>query len=174
MPLQATSGAASYDAFGGGVPVVPAYIEEVFSTYLYTGNGASGQSIVNGINLSTKGGLVWLKSRTTPSGSSSNNLYDTVRGASQLLISNSTDAQTTATRLSFQTTGFNLTNEASSTNESGVSYVSWTFREQPKFFDVVTFTSSSAGDTNVWPSKTNAPLDVAVIVAPTPSLAGPL
>jgi hypothetical protein len=56
MPLQATSGAASYDAFGGGVPVVPAYIEEVFSTYLYTGNG-SVQSISNGINLgSTYGG----------------------------------------------------------------------------------------------------------------------
>jgi hypothetical protein len=147
MPLQATSGAASYDAFGGGVPVVPNYIEEVFSTWLYTGNGATGQPIVNGINLSTKGGLVWLKSRTTPSGSSDNNLYDTVRGASQLLISNSTNAQTTATRLSFQTTGFNLTNEASSTNESGVSYVSWTFREQPKFFDVVTYTGNGSTQT---------------------------
>jgi len=47
MPLQATSGAASYDAFGGGVPVVPAYIEEVFSTYLYDGNDTA-RSIVNG------------------------------------------------------------------------------------------------------------------------------
>ena len=147
MPLQATSGAASYDAFGGGVPVVPAYIEEVFSTWLYTGNGATGQSITNGIDLSTKGGLVWLKSRTAPSGSSDNNLYDTVRGASQLLISNSTAGNTTATRLSFQTTGFNLTNEASSTNESGVSYVSWTFREQPKFFDIQTWTGSGANRT---------------------------
>ena len=60
MPLQATSGAASYDAFGGGVPVVPAYIEEVFSTYLYTGNGST-QTITNGIDLSTKGGLTWIK-----------------------------------------------------------------------------------------------------------------
>jgi len=144
MPLQATSGAASYDAFGGGAAAVPQYIEDVFSTYLYTGNGASGQSIVNGIDLSTKGGLVWLKSRTTPSGSSDNNLYDTARGASQLLISNTTAGNTTATRLSFQTTGFNLTNEASSTNESGVSYVSWTFREQPKFFDIVTYTGNGS------------------------------
>jgi len=147
MPLQATSGAASYDAFGGGVAAVPQYIEDVFSTYLYTGNGATGQSIVNGIDLSTKGGLVWLKSRTTPSGSSDNNLYDTVRGASQLLISNSTNAQTTATRLSFQTTGFNLTNEASSTNESGVGYVSWTFRKQPKFFDIQTWTGTGSNRT---------------------------
>jgi hypothetical protein len=38
MPLQATSGAASYDAFGGG-PSGPAnYIEDVFSTWLYTQN----------------------------------------------------------------------------------------------------------------------------------------
>ena len=59
MPLQATSGAASYDAFGGGVPVVPTYIEDVFSTYLYTGN-STNRSIVNDIDLSGKGGLVWI------------------------------------------------------------------------------------------------------------------
>jgi hypothetical protein len=47
MPLQVTSGAASYDAFGGnGVAVVPNYIEEVFSTFVYTGNGAT-QTITN-------------------------------------------------------------------------------------------------------------------------------
>ena len=52
MPLQATSGAASYDAFGGGSGlVVPAYIEEVFSTWLYTGTG-SAMLIQNGISLS--------------------------------------------------------------------------------------------------------------------------
>ena len=55
MPLQQTSGAASYDAFGGGVPVVPAYIEDVFSTYLYTGNGST-QTITNGIALGTASG----------------------------------------------------------------------------------------------------------------------
>ena len=132
---------------GAGGGAAPVYIEDVFSTWLYSGN-SSTQTITNGIDLSTKGGLVWLKSRTTPSGSSDNNLYDTVRGASQLLISNSTAGNTTATRLSFQTTGFNLTNAASSTNESGVSYVSWTFREQPKFFDVVTYTGNgTAGRT---------------------------
>ena len=57
MPLQATSGAASYDGFGGGVAVVPTYIEDVFSTYLYTGTGAA-LTITNSIDLSTNGGLV--------------------------------------------------------------------------------------------------------------------
>ena len=54
MPLQATSGAASYDAFGGGVPVEPVYIEQIFSTYLYQADGSSTQTIDNGIDLSAK------------------------------------------------------------------------------------------------------------------------
>ena len=41
MPLQATSGAASYDAFGGGAAAVPNYIEDVFSTYLYSNSGGA-------------------------------------------------------------------------------------------------------------------------------------
>jgi hypothetical protein len=42
--------------------LLPNYIEDVFSTWLYTGTGAT-QTITNGINLSGKGGLVWCKSR---------------------------------------------------------------------------------------------------------------
>ena len=39
-----------------------AFIENLFSTYLYTGTGAA-QTITNGINLSANGGLVWIKNR---------------------------------------------------------------------------------------------------------------
>jgi hypothetical protein len=137
MPLQATSGAASYDAFGGGVPVVPNYIEDVFQTWLYTGTGAA-QTITNGIDLSGKGGLVWMKGR---SGATDHALYDTVRGATFDLVSNSPSAQTTqATGLtSFGSTGFSI-GALAKLNTSAATYVSWTFREQPKFFDVVTYT----------------------------------
>jgi hypothetical protein len=38
------------------------YIEDVFSTYLYTGNGST-QTITNDIDLDGEGGLVWLKER---------------------------------------------------------------------------------------------------------------
>ena len=38
----------------------PLYVEDVFSTYLYTGNGST-QTITNGIDLSGEGGLVWVK-----------------------------------------------------------------------------------------------------------------
>jgi len=143
MPLQATSGAASYDAFGGGVPVVPAYIEEVFSTYLYTGNGTS-QSINNGIDLAGKGGMVWTKSRSQ---ATENLLWDTARGAQKYLISSSTGAQSTSTSDcvdSFASTGFVVkgTTIGGGTNANGTTYASWTFRKQPKFFDVITWTGT--------------------------------
>jgi hypothetical protein len=50
MPLQQTSGNVTADAYGGGVAAIPNYIEDVFSTYLYTGNSAA-QGISNGIAL---------------------------------------------------------------------------------------------------------------------------
>ena len=77
MPLQSTSGAASYDAFGGGVAAVPKYIEDYFSTFLYKGTDAT-QTITNNIDLSTKGGLVWIKDRTS---AANHYLFDTERGA---------------------------------------------------------------------------------------------
>jgi hypothetical protein len=125
----------------GGVPVVPNYIEDVFSTYLYTGNGST-QTITNGIDLSTKGGLVWIKSR---SGATNHALYDTARGATKDLFSNSTPAETTQTTglTAFSGTGFSI-GELAKLNTNADTYASWTFRKQPKFFDVVTFTKSTA------------------------------
>jgi hypothetical protein len=141
MPLQATSGAASYDAFGGGVPVVPAYIEEVFSTYLYTGNAGS-QNIVNGVNLSTYGGMVWIKDRSQ---ATSHYLQDTANGANNFLRTDKTEPLgTLALNTVFNTNGFSQNNSFLAFNGSGDNYVSWTFREQPKFFDVVTYTGTSS------------------------------
>ena len=145
MPLQATSGAASYDAFGGGAAVVPNYIEECFSCFLYTGNGST-QTINNGIDLAGKGGLVWIKSR---SNALQHTLIDTVRGQNRILRSNNADAQSTSdpgTGLtSFNSTGFTLgPSWSEGTNSNGVTNASWTFREQPKFFDVVTYSGSNS------------------------------
>ena len=39
------------------------YVEDVFSTFLYTGNGST-QTITNGIDLAGEGGLVWNKDST--------------------------------------------------------------------------------------------------------------
>jgi hypothetical protein len=142
MPLQATSGAASYDAFGGGVPVEPNYIESVFSTWLYTGNGST-QTITNGIDLAGEGGLVWIKSR---SNSFPHVLDDTNSGVLKSLSTNNTFQQFTELFgiTAFNSNGFAM-NASNSTNDSGATFASWTFRKAPKFFDVVTYTGNGAG-----------------------------
>jgi hypothetical protein len=116
-------------------------VEDVFSTYLYTGNSGT-QTITNGIDLAGKGGLVWTKGRST---GFSNGLVDTVRGALNTLISNSTDGSTPSfnTVTAFTSSGFSVGTSAI-TNSVGTTYVSWTFREAPKFFDVVTYTGNGA------------------------------
>jgi len=122
----------------------PNYIEEVFSTFLYTGTGAA-QTITNGINLSANGGLVWTKRRDV---GNSHALYDTVRGIDYYLSTNSVgfSAYSPGDVTSFNTTGFSL-GSGTVPNTSGGTYASWTFREQAKFFDVVTWTGSGANRT---------------------------
>jgi hypothetical protein len=139
MPLQATSGAASYDAFGGGVPVVPNYIEEVFSCFLYTGNGTS-QTITNGIDLSGKGGAAWMKARDAAFGTV---VQDTARGVDKFLLTHSTNAEasSSATLNTFNSNGFTV-GSGGAVNQNTNKFVSWTFRKQPKFFDVVTYTGN--------------------------------
>jgi hypothetical protein len=120
------------------------YIEDVFSTWLYTGNGST-QTITNGIDLAGKGGLTWIKARTQPSFASNHTLFDTVRGTGKQLFSDLTSAQATdnTSLTAFNSTGFTLGSDSTGTvNWSGHTFASWTFREQPKFFDVVTYTGN--------------------------------
>jgi hypothetical protein len=123
------------------------YIEEVFSTDLYTGTSAS-QTITNGIDLATKGGLVWAKRRNA--GGTAHYFIDTARGRGSYLVSNTTAAatnQATSTNdfTSFNSNGFTLGIPTSIwMNETTGTYASWTFRKQPKFFDVVTYTGNGA------------------------------
>jgi len=147
MPLQATSGAASYDAFGGGVPVAVNYIEDVFSTYLYDGSNASPTVVTNGIDLSGKGGLVWLKGRSGSFSTDRHELNSTNFSVGQYLSSNNTFALSSGGALTtYSTDGFTL-GTAQRLSFGGGSYVSWTFRKQPKFFDVVTWSGNNTART---------------------------
>ena len=115
------------------------YIEDVFSTWLYTGNGST-QTITNGIDLSTKGGLVWVKGRNL---SWDHTLYDTVNGIGIGPLNTATTAAPNPANnqrvTAFNTDGFSLGTNGN-VNGSTYTYVSWTFRKQPKFFDIVTYT----------------------------------
>ena len=126
------------------------YIEDVFSTYLYTGEGAA-KTITNGIDLAGKGGLVWTKARSSVSGAPTyytHELTDTVRGANNGLTTSTTAPQSSSDVNGFTSTGFNLTYSTGRGNAYDINEVSWTFRKQPKFFDIVTYTGdSTAGRT---------------------------
>ena len=126
-----------------------AFIENLFSTYLYTGNGST-QTITNGIDLANEGGMVWLKGRTDAG--TYPVVVDTVRGANKWLYTSAGDAQGTSTSsvTSFNSNGFSLgadngagdTNSVNYNYSSPSNYVGWTFRKAPKFFDVVTWTGN--------------------------------
>ena len=124
------------------------YIEDVFSTYLYTGNGST-QTITNGIDLSGEGGLVWVKNRTFGSNGGSlgyNVLYDSA--VQDYLNSDTSNAasvfnktNTTGGAVSFTSSGFTAGGISSS------NFASWTFRKAAKFFDVLTYTGNGSNRT---------------------------
>jgi len=127
-------------AAGGAGGGAGAYIEDVFSTWLYTGTGST-QTITNGIDLAGEGGLTWIKQRN---GAANHYLFDTVRGASHPLFSDTTAAQGTNANLlpSFNSDGFTV--GTGGTNSNTATYASWTFRKAEKFFDVVTWSGNSS------------------------------
>jgi len=148
MPLNQTSGNATADSFGGGVAAIPNYIEDVFSPYIYTGTGAT-QTITNGIDLSTKGGLVWFKRRDAVDVHA---LIDTARGTNSWLGSERVAAPYSYNGFtSFNTTGFTLAapSDSSTINGYARSLTSWTFRKQSKFFDIVTYTGNGSSGRTV-------------------------
>jgi hypothetical protein len=157
MPLIATRGAASAQGFGEfAQSAAPVYIEDVFSTYLYTGNGST-QTITNGIDLAGKGGLVWLKNRT--GGSGPHNWYTTAIGSASYLDSSQTSGLATYQEAlsTYNSDGFSLSSGAAGGNENTFTYASWTFRKQPKFFDVVTWTGDGTGDRAISHNLGSAP-----------------
>lgn len=126
------------------------YVEDVFSTYLYTGNDST-QTITNGINLSVNGGLVWTKFRAGSLGGGSHLITDSQRGITKQLITNGAQAEGTPypDRVSsFNTNGYSLGPDPSGmSNYLNQLYASWTFRKSAKFFDIVTYTGTGANRT---------------------------
>jgi len=122
-----------------------AFVDALFQCHIYTGNGGT-QTITNNIDLSGSGGLVWIKKRLA---ADNHALFDTERGVNKDLESNDTDASNNlnGSVTAFNSNGFSLGDSTTVNNGDGgiySSFVSWTFRKQPKFFDVVTYTGTSS------------------------------
>ena len=112
---------------------------------MYTGDG-SARSITNGIDLAGNGGLIWTKSRSAGIGHA---LVDTENGVEKYLRSESTAAIKTDSNAqegvkAFNSDGYNLGTWSNEDrfNRTNYTYCSWTFRKQPGFFDIVTYTGN--------------------------------
>lgn len=137
-------------AAAGGAGGDKVYVEDVFSTFLYAGDSSAGlRTIDNGLNLLDEGGLIWTKERNNQA---SHFLIDTERGLSGgYLKSNDSDGANTS-RVSesidsFTTTGYKLDGGGTVWNRDSFNAVSWSFRKQPGFFDIQTYTGNNSGQT---------------------------
>ena len=123
-----------------------AFVDGLFQCHLYDGTG-SQQTITNNIDF-TKGGLIITKRRDSSTG---NGPYwnDTERGVTNYVRSDSdggTGAQNTSSTgavVSTSSTGY-VVGTFNGWNNSSGEYVSWSFRKQPKFFDVVTYSGTGS------------------------------
>ncbi len=122
----------------GGVDVA-----DVFSTDLYTGN-ASTQDIVNGLDLSTEGGMVWFARRN---GAEEKNIFNTY-APNKYHRTTTTAAQEDITTgiTAYNTDGFSL-GGWNNVNGSGDTMVSWSWRQASKWFDIVEYTGTGAAQT---------------------------
>ena len=75
---------------GVGAVATKTYVDDLFSTYVYEGNGNSSRNITNNIDLLTEGGLVWYKSRSAGKG---HRLVDTERGVTKVIESNDSNGE---------------------------------------------------------------------------------
>jgi hypothetical protein len=135
--LQAAAGNA-----GGAV-----YVDDVFSTTLYTGTDGS-VVVPTGLDLADKGGMIWGKSR---SAAQNHRIYDSGRGTQYSLIPNATSAQSNQGTQTFGSSSVTLgaaSGIVGSSSYGGPDYVLWAFAKQEKFFDIVTYTGNgTAGRT---------------------------
>ena len=97
-----------------------------------------------------KGGLVWTKSRET---GSYHSLFDTERSLSTWIRSDSSTVVTGTSQImnAFNSDGYTLGTDQTYqvVNYLDRDHVSWTFRKEPGFFDIVTYTGNDGGASQV-------------------------
>lgn len=125
------------------VPPGPVYVDDIFSTYVETATTDQPLNIDNGIDFATHGGLIWLKRRNGTAGTYTQHvLIDTERNADTALLLPSNTRNQVLTGApnssSFDSDGFTWGSE-NNYHPTGADYVSWSFRKQPGFLDIVTY-----------------------------------
>ena len=147
---------------GVGAVATKTYVDDLFNTFLYKGDGSTSHTINTGLDLSASsdGGMVWFKSRSSAHWHS---IFDTVRGANKAIYPNDSWEQESLSNTlnSFNnngfTVGYNSSYSSVFTNANNDDYASWTFRKAPGFFDVVTYTGNGTSGRNIAHSLGSVP-----------------
>jgi len=116
---------------------------QYFNTLLYTGNGASSHAITG---VGHQPDWVWIKRRD---GAVNHLLHDSIRGVTNLLVSNSTagDDSNSNILLGFDSDGFRVGANSASNVSSG-TFVSWNWKESATSgFDIISYTGNATGRT---------------------------
>lgn len=123
------------------------YVDDVFSTYPYRGNGST-QTINNGIDLVGKGGMVWIKDRSF---AYPHRLLTTALTDAYALSTNTTGAAAGGwgAYFDFNSDGFGFPTTYQDTNKLNDLYISWTFRNAPKFYGHGVVTKSAGSNATV-------------------------
>ncbi len=114
---------------------------DYFNTKLYTGTGSS--NAITGVGFQPD--LTWIKSRSVAG--SGHRLHDSVRGAGNMLASDSNGLEFDDSALftSFDTDGFTVAGTGSSYNGSSQTYASWNWlKSTTSGFDIVTYTGNAS------------------------------
>mgnify|MGYP003137244886 CR=1 FL=1 len=131
---------------GVGKGVTPGtYIDQMYKQQLHIGNGSS-KTMSTGFSMSG-GAAVIVKNLED---SYDFHMSDSIRGATKKLAPNSTAAEDTEVQQvqSFSSSGFTVGN-ANSTNYNTKRHVSYAFKEEPGFFDIVTYSGNGSSSRNI-------------------------
>ena len=136
--------------------------DDYFNAVLYTGNGTA----ISNNTVGFQPDWTWIKGR---SGATNHQHFDSIRGVTNVLVSNSTEAETTSanTLTSFDSSGFTVGSNTA-LNTSAATYVAWNWRATSSNttdnsgtitstrrtnttagFSVITWTGQTSGSANI-------------------------
>ena len=119
--------------------------EAYFQARAYTGNGSADTSITFDGDTDLEPDLLWIKRSDT---SFSHLLFDSVRGITKRLITNSTAVESTeSTIASFDSDGWTMDADTAN-NADGGTYAAWCWKESATAgFDIVAYTGTGSATT---------------------------
>lgn len=119
----------------------PLDVADVFSATTYAGTG-SAQTITTGVNLEAYTGMLWRRERSNFY-SFGTLVYDTLVRNRTMFTHTNDGRVNTGTSLTPVSDGFYVITNIRD-NNSGSTYISYSFRSAPKFFDIVAYTGGGS------------------------------